>query len=238
MKKILVLLLTLVLCLAGCSSASGGPTDPITFEFENGMVRFKGDPVVFSEYKGYICDVRGGSGGLDYTMMLEMGNDFTNHTWNTVPVLEENMDTYKDKVFYVEYQGTKFTMMEQTTEEYITAIQVYAKGTDKNQLAVFASGYIDKVPLTEGFIYIDCGSFIAGNDYSAATVRPTEYVIPGVMKISAPSFNCNSTVTLTQGKKEYTVQMGSSDKYDYYLIDGVQIQIAKGCMVTDYIKFK
>ena len=238
MKKILLLLMICVVCLTGCSSAAGGPTDPITFEFENGQVKFDGSPVLFTEYKGYECNINGGSGGLSYTMALEMGDDFTTHTWNTVPVLEENMDKHKDKVYYVEYQGTKFTMMEQTTAEYITAIQVYTKGTDRNQVAVFAAGYIDKVPLTEGFIYLDCGTFKVGNEYSAATVRPAEYVIAGVLKVSAPSFNCNTTTTITQGKKEYSVQMGSSDKYDYYLIDGVQIQSAKGCIITEYITFK
>lgn len=238
MKKILVLLLTLVVCLSGCSSASGGPTDNITFGFENGQVRFKGDPVVFTEYEGYMCKIDGGTGGLNYSMILEMGNDFTTHSWNTVPVLEENMDKHKDKVYYSEYQGSKVTMMEQTTADYITAIQVYTKGTDKNQVAIFAAGYLDKIPLTEGYIYIDCGSFVAGNDFSAAIVRPTEYVIPGVMRISAPTFSCSGTTTLTVGKKSVEAQTGSSEKYDYYIIDGVQIQLAKGCAIDEYIKLK
>ena len=237
MRKKLLLILALVLCLTGCSS-NAGPEDDVTFKFENGSITYGGKPVTFTEYKGYEAVVEGGTGGVDYTLILEAGNDITSISVNTQSILEENMDNYKGKLYYTEYLGSKITMAEQVDENYIEICQAYVKDIDPGLAATYCASYIDDIPLTNGKIKVDCGDFIVGNDYDAFVVRPDHVIIPSMLKVSVGTYNCSETVTIVQNNKEYQVQKGSSSKYDYYQYGEYLIQLASGLDFSSYITFK
>lgn len=237
MKKMLMLIMVLVLCLTGCSS-NIGPTDNVTFKFKDGLITYNGSPVTFTEYHGYRAIVEGGTGGLTYELMLEAGNDVTSISVNTQSVLEENMDNYKGKFYYTEYLGTKFTMADQVTKDYFEICQTYGDGLDPGLTATYCAKYIDDIPLTDGQIKVDCGDFIVGNDYDQFIVRPDHVVIQSMLKVSVGTYNTSETVTVVQNNKEYQLQKGSTAKYDYYVYGDYLIQLAAGLDISSYITFK
>ena len=234
----LALMLILATCLTGCSSGGSGPTADITFKLEDTGVTFKGKAVPFTEYSGYTAKIENGAGGASYTMTLEAGNDLTSISVNTQSILEENMDKIKNRYYYTEYLGSKITMAEQVSDEYIEIIQVYVDGIDSKVAATYCSNYMEDIVLTNGKVKLDCGDFIVGNDYDTLTIRTDYAVIPSVLKVSKGTYECNQTHTITQGKKEYQLQKGSSGKYDYYMYDGYLIQLAAGLDISSYITFK
>ena len=237
MRKKLLLILALVLCLTGCSS-NAGPEDDVTFKFEDGVITYGGKPVTFTEYNGYSATIEGGTGGLNYSLILEAGNDVTSISVNTQSILEENMDTYKGKFYYTEFLGSKMTMAEQVTEDYFEICQAYIKGIDAGLAATYCASYIDDIPLTNGKVKVDCGDFIVGNDYDTFVVRADHVVIPSMLKVSVGTHDCPETVTVVQDNKEYQLQKGSSSKYDYYQYGEYLIQLASGLDISSYITFK
>lgn len=237
MKKKLMLIMVLVLCLTGCSS-NVGPDEDVTFKFEDSTITFAGKPVTFTEYNGYSATIEGGLGGINYSLMLEAGNDVTSISVNTQSILEENMDKYKGKFYYTEYLGSKLTMADQITPEYFEICQAYITGVGEDLAATYCAKYIDEIPLTNGKIKVDCGDFILGNDYDSFVVRQDHVIIPSMLKLSKGTYECNETYTLVQDKKEYQLQKGSSSKYDYYMYDGYLIQLSAGLDLGSYITFK
>lgn len=237
MKKKLMLIMVLVLCLTGCSS-NPGPDDDVTFKFEDGKINFNGKPVEFTEYNGYSATIEGGLGNCNYSLMLEAGNDVTSISVNIQSILEENMDKYKGKFYYTEYLGSKITMADQVTPEYFEICQAYLDGVSKELAATYCAKYIDEIPLTNGKIKVDCGDFILGNDYDSFIVRQDHVIIPSMLKLSKGTYDCTETYTLVQDKKEYQLQKGSSSKYDYYMYDGYLIQLSAGLDLGSYITFK
>jgi hypothetical protein len=148
------------------------------------------------------------------------------------------MDKYKGKFYYSEYLGSKFTMAKDLGNDNWSVCQVVTQGLSTSVIAVYASDYIDSIPLTNAQVYCDFGDFVFGNEYSAVTVRTDCALINGVAKVSLGTYNTTTSVSITQDNKEYQLMKGSSSKYDYYTYNGYLIQLAAGLDISQYITFK
>lgn len=238
MKKLFPIFLLLVLCLTGCSSSKLGPNDDVTIKWENGVMSWNGKTFSVDEYAGYNAFAEAGSGGLNYTMMIDAAKDVTNISCNYQGILEENMDKYKDCFYYSEYLGSKLTIARRVDENNFLVCQANTNGQNGQLVATYAEEYLSSVPLTNGQVYVDFGSFIFGNAYDSVIVRPTEAIVAGVARVSQDTYNCTTPVTVIQDNKEYQLMKGSSAKYDYYTYDGYLIQLAGGLDISSYVKFK
>lgn len=236
MKKILPILLILLLCLTGCSS-SADPNAPIVIGWENGTMSYKGKTFTVDSYKGYTAMVSTGMGGLSYNIFLDTANDVTSISCNTQSILEENMDKYKGCFYYTEYLRTQFTMAKNIGETSWAVVQCPMNGLDKTVVATYAEKYISDIPLTNGVVNVDFGSFKFGTEYDTVEVRTDCALIPGLIKVSQGTYDCSTPVTIVQGKKEYQLMKGSSSNYDYYMYDGYLIQSVAGLDIATYITF-
>ena len=238
MKKVLMLLMILTLCLTGCSSVNVGTSDNITVKWENGVISYKGNIMPVTEYNGYSGQAVGSDGSI-WTLMLDPAKDFTSITTNTQMIMEENMDTYKDYKYYLEYLNTQMTFAGTADENYKkVAMTTSTTGINADLLKTIAADILDNVPMTNGFVQVDFGPFVFGTEFDVVTVRPDCALIPGVIKVSQGSYETTSTVSIVQDKKEIQVPYGSSQNYDYYVYEGYLIQIVKGLDISTYIKFK
>lgn len=230
-------MLLLCLLLTGCSSGVG-PTDNITVKWENGVITYKGTVLPVTEYHGYKAFIESGLGGEHYTFTIENVPDVTSISVNTQSVLEENMDKYKGKFYYSEYLDSRLTMAKDLGSDHWGICQMPLTVTAKDVGATYASDYLDTIPLTMGMLYVDFGSLVLGTEYDSVVVRPDGALITGIIKVSNGTYNCTTPVTLIQDKKEIPLMKASTNKYDYYMYDGLLIQIAAGLDPTTYIKFK
>lgn len=237
MKKMLPILLLLLLCLTGCSNTAD-PSADVTIKWENGVMSYGGKSFDLDSYMGYQASVDSGQGGLSYTLMLDSAKDVTNIGVNTQGVLEENMDTYKGNFYYTEYLGSRLTMAKNLGGDNWGVCQVITQDTNAQLVATYAEEYLSKVPLTNAQVYVDFGDFVFGNAYDIVEVRPDCALISGVAKVSQGTYDCNTPVSVVQGKKEYQLMKGSSAKYDYYTYNGYLIQLSGGLDISNYIKFK
>lgn len=237
MKKLLICLLTLTLCLTGCSSANIGSQDNITVKWENGVVSYKGTPMPIKSYRG--CDaVAIGSDGTEWKVWIDPARDFTSISTNTQSVLEENMDEYKGFKYFVEYLNTQFTIAGTVDADYKkVALTLNRDGVDENVTKVIGADILNSIPVTNGVVKVDFGPFVFGTDYDMVEVRPDCALITGVIKVSQGTHDTTSTTSIVQGNKEYQVSYGSSQNYDYYVYEGYVIQIVKGMDIGTYIQF-
>lgn len=231
---ILTLLLTL---LTGCSSKQNITSD-VTVNWESGVIKFGKEASALTEYAGYQATIENGNGGLTYTFMLDNAKDVTNISINTQGILEENMDKYKGKFYYTEYLGSKLTMASRLDGDDWIVCQVVTNGQPATAVAAYASDYIDSLKLTNAQVYVDFGSFKFGTPYDAVIVRSDCALIPGIIKVSQGTYNCQTPVSVIQNEKEYQLMKGSSTKYDYYMYDGYLIQVAMGLDISTYIQFE
>lgn len=237
MKKMLPICLLLFLCLTGCSSKAD-PNGAVTIKWENGVTSYNGTVFAVDEYNGYSAYTESGEGGLSYTQSIDSAKDVTHITVNAQGVEEENMTKYKGCFWYTEYLGSMFTMAKDLGNDNWSVCQVVTNGTAPELCATYTEHYVSNVPLTNGQVYVDFGSFIFGTDYDVVIVRPTCALITGVAKVSQGTYDCNTPVSVMQNNKEYQLMKGSSAKYDYYMYDGYLIQLSAGLDPAQYIKFK
>ena len=221
----------------GCSKQD--PNESITIKWDNGTTSINGKDVYFSEYTGQYALIKDGMGGFSYSMTIDTSKDVTTLSKNTAGILEENMDKFKKKFYFVEYMGTRFTMAASIGEDIWSVVQVSDQSGDNTMtIAAYASDYIDNIPLTYGPVYVDFGSLVFGNEYAEVKVRPDGALITGVIKVSNDYHDCTEPYTVIQDEKEYQLMKSSSSKYDYYTYDGITIQIASGLDIQEYIQFK
>ncbi len=237
MKKIVPVLMLLLICLTGCSSGYD-PAADVTIKWENGVTSYKGTTFAVDSYNGFSAKAASGQGGLGYTLTLDAANDVTSITVNTQGILEENMDKYKGGYYYTEYLGSNLTYAREVGTGTWAVCQVLTNGTEPSLVSTYAEQYVSSVPLTNGQVYVDFGSFVFGTDYDIVEVRPDCALISGIAKVSMGTHDCSTPVTVTQNNKEYQLMKGSSAKYDYYLYDGYLIQLSGGLDISSYIKFK
>lgn len=238
MKKWLPMLLLLALCLTGCSSGSANPDEDVTIKWENGVMSYKGTTFAVDSYSGYEAHVGSGTGGLSYDITIDTATDVTNITLNYQGIVEENMDKYKGGFSYSEYLGSILTYARSIGKDTWSVCQVRTQGTDLTLCQTYAEQYVSNVPMTNGQVYVDFGSFIFGNSTDLVEVRPDCALISGIAKVSLDTHDCSTPVVVVQGKKEYQLMKGSTAKYDYYQYDGYLIQIAGGLDISQYIQFK
>lgn len=234
MRRLLPMCLLLVLLLTGCSS-SVDRTGSVTVKWENGVVSYGGKTLTLDEFEGYTATVTGPD-GCRYNMAIENTPDITNLSINYQQVLEENMTSLKGGLWWTEYLGSYMCyakMVEKDTCVYCTSYP-----TDSNMAANYAAQFVEDIPMTMGQVYVDFGDFVFGNDYDIVTVRNDACLIRGIAKVSIGTYNCNTPVTVTQGKKEYQLMKGSSSKYDYYQYGDYLIQVGMGLDISNYIQFK
>ena len=236
MKKKVIALLLCVLCLTGCSSVN--PSSDVTVGWDNGVITYNGKSTALTEYKGYEATITNGGAGLSYRLSLDSATDVTNISVNYQGIVEENMDKYKGKFYYTEYLGSSFTMAKDLGNDNWGICQVITKGNSANMIATYASNYLDDIPLTNGQVYVDFGSFKFGTEWDTVVVRNDCALIAGTAKVSNGTYDCTQTVSVIQGNKEYQLMKGSSTKYDYYTYDGYLIQLSAGLDITQYITFK
>lgn len=237
MRKRLTIFLLLALLLTGCSSKVD-PSSDVTIKWEDGVISYGGKSFDVTEYNGYSATVEGGKGGLNYTLTLDNAKDVTNITVNSQGVLEENMDKYKGGYAYSEYLGSLCTYARNVGGDNWAVCQVYTNGLAVDLCTTYSEEYVSSVPLTNGQVYVDFGSFKFGNNYDVVIVRKDCALITGIAKVSKGTYECNTPVTVIQGKKEYQLMKGSSSKYDYYMYDGYLIQLAGGLDISTYVQFK
>ena len=147
------------------------------------------------------------------------------------------MDKYKGCFSFQEYLGSQTTMAKSLGNDYWAVIRGQGSGGNYNMVQVNMYNNIESTPLTNGQVYVKYDGFTFGSEYDSVIVRPDCALITGLIKVSAGSYNTTDTVSVVQGKKEYQLQHGASQKYDYYVYNGMLIQIAKGLDLSSYIKF-
>ena len=235
-KKLTLLLMTLSVLLTACSSKYD-PRADYTCKWEAGSVKFGGTAVQVSEYNGYDCTIENGNGGVTYNFTLDTtAKDPSNITVNTQGITLDNMSSYKDKYFYLEYLGSLMTMTKSLgADNGYMVCQANIKGMDSNLIAKYMSDYMDAIKLTEGFVYCDVGPFTVGNNYSQLVIRPDCCLVAGVIKVSQDTKGATTPVQVTLGNKTVDMMMTSTEKYDYYEYEGFLIQIAKGVSPSEYI---
>lgn len=240
MKKKLLILMTLCLCLMGCSSSSSDPTKSVTLGWKDGVITFDDKATGLTYYNGMSGMVDSGNGGITYRFSLDIATDVTNITVNTQQIIEENMNKYKGKFYYLEYLGSEFTMASNIKDDYwaICQASIGVSGLDPQLAATYASDYIDSFPLTQGAVYCDFGKFKFGNEYATCEIRSDGAVIQGVMKVTKTPHTFNDVTVVTQNEKDYTLDYESTKEYDIYGYDGFTIMCAKGLNLSEYITFK
>lgn len=238
MKKALLILLASLLLLTGCSSGSGNVSKGVTVKWRDGVISFNGKDSDLTEYGGYYANAAGGKAALDWQLKLDTATDVTNITDNVQGILEENMDKYKNMFYYTEYLGSLFTGAESKGGDNWYIVRTATNGLSPSAIAAYAKEYINSVPLTNGSVTIDFGSFTLSSQYDVVIARTDCCLITGIIKVSKGYYDCQNPVSIMQGKKEYQLMKGSSANYDYYMYDDYLIQISAGLDITQYIKFK
>ena len=230
-KSLLILLMMLSVLLTACSSKYD-PNMPYTCKWENGMVKCSGNPIAVESYTGNIATVNG------YNMSLDMNaKDPSNILVNTQGVTLDNMTKYKDKYYYLEYLGSKMTMVKPIIEGSVYMVSQAVVDGDEGLTSKLMSDAMDSINLTNSTLYCDFGPFTLGNDYSEVKVTSEGASISGQIKVSLGSKGATTPVQITSGKKTVDMMMTSTEKYDYYEYEGYLIQIAKGLSLSEYITF-
>lgn len=223
--------------LVGCSK-SADPTQNVTVKWENNVISYKGTPMNVSSFSGSKATLE--KGGTTYNLMLDQAKDYTSISVNTQSITEENMDKYKDAVYYTEYLGSDYTMARKINDDYIGVVQCIVNGIPTTTLNQEAYSMLTTTPLTDKYVYVDFGDFTFGTGYDEVEVRPDCALISGVVKISktAPKSECTEDYVITQNNKQYQLKKGSSKKMDYYTYNDFTIQCTQGTSPETYIQFK
>lgn len=237
MRKKLLILLLLAMCLTGCSKGVD-PTQDVTIKWEDGVTSCNGTTFTVDSYVGYAARVEAGEGGLTYDLSLDEAKDVTSLTVNVQQILEENMDSYKDCYYYSEFLGSKMTLAKNVGPDLWAVCQAVTNGNPLNLVATYSEIYVSTVPLTNGQVYVDFGDFVFGTAYDTTEVRPDCALISGIAKVSKGTYDCTTPVTVVQDNKEYQLMKGSSSKYDYYQYGDFLIQLTGGLDISTYVQFK
>lgn len=235
MKKILPVFLLLLVCLTGCSSDSDGN---VVIKYSNGVYTYKGKAMVTDEYKGYEANITTPDAiGGTYSMTMDSAKDVTNLSVNFQQVLEENMDKYKDCYYYAEYLGTQVTMAQPIGNDQWRVIQGHTASDMSTAMPKLLYEYLTTTPLTNGSVTVQYDGFKLSSEFDTIIVRKDCALITGIIKVSEGTYDTTDTVSIVQGKKEIQLQHGASQKYDYYVYNGMLIQILKGMDLSTYIQF-
>lgn len=235
MKKILLILSMLAMCLTGCSKKVG-PTDNIVVGWDNGTITFGGEVSDVSEYYGSTAKAL--VGGNEYNFALDNAADVTTITLNAQGIQEENMNKFKEWFYYSEYLGSMATYAKSLGDDYWMTCQVVTNGMDATAIAANVDKQGKVLQLTSGVVNCDFGPFVFGNEFETVSVRKDCALIPGLVKVSNVPKGCTEAYTFVQDNKEYAATKMSTGKYDYYDYEGYCIQIVAGMDVQQYIKFK
>lgn len=234
-KRLLALLILVVMLLQGCSS-SYDPNGPLTMEWENGSIKYKGKDTGLTAYYGYSAEAIGGQGGIDYNFSLDTDcASVANITPNTQGVEEADMSSYKKIKYYQEYLGTKLTAAEEVADQTYNVCQCYLNGNNPELAIQYVGQYMDNLRMTNGSFYVDFGPFTFGSGYDSIKLTNEGASVSGTIKITQGSKGAATPYTLTQDKKSANMMMTSTEKYDYYEYEGYLIQIAKGIDLSTYI---
>lgn len=236
MKKRIILLLSIVLLLTGCSSYD--PNKEVKVGWADGTITYNGKPTQLTMYMGTVAEANPGNGGQEYYFSYEPGAaDASNISANTQGILMQDMVKYNGKWYYTEYLGSKFTMAQEIASNTFQICQVMLTSTT-DLTAKYASDYLDTFCLTEVNYKVDFGDFYFGSGYEMPKITNEGSSISGIAKVSVGSKGASEPFELVQGDKTYTFMKTSTEKYDYYEYNGFLIQLAGGISLSDYITMK
>lgn len=234
---VICILLLLLTVIAGCG-ASYDITKDITIEWDNGPM-YKGKAIPTTLYRGYEATIEAGNGGLTYNFTLETDCvDPADITVNTQHIETANMDKYKDLYYYTEYLGSKLTAIKKVDDKAYLVCQTFTNGLSPQLIAQYIAEYAKAIPVTNGCIIVDYGTFTFGTGFELLNVKHDYVTITGTAKVSVGSRGGSETYTWMQGDKQFSCKVLRDKKYDFYDLDGYTIQLAKGVPLETYVVHK
>ncbi len=246
-KRIYALLLIFILAvsLVGCGKKAVTETldSPLTLEWKDGVIYYDGQPTDIIEHAGYYAKVTNPGNGATYTIAKDNATDPSQLLINTEGVLEENMNKYKETLWWTLYLQSIFVQIKDYGNDNWKTAECATEGRPAESLTIAGLEYMDNIPLTDKYVVCDFGEFTASSEWDEAFVKESGYVIKNVIKVTSIDkmnlpVECNESYMLYSGSGAYEWKVGHTQKFDYYTYGNYAIQIAAGVSIDAYITFK
>ncbi len=235
MKKASLLIVLLIFCsvvFTGCSKTSN-----LKVSCDGSAVLFNGTPTGLSEWAGttasHIIDEYF---SIKYYICDEGPEDCPH---NTAGVLPENMTKKGKAKYYSLYFDTYVYMYYPCGDFWIEGVGgVTQEGRySLAQIVEYMYADMESMVLVDSIPSVDyMGKLSIATDSWEFKVRPTEVVLPGVLRVKKDdgSKKLNSSAKIG----DVTVAALNTAQYDYYKYDDILIQVASGIDINAYIKIE
>jgi hypothetical protein len=228
MKRLLLMLLTMsfMISLAACSGSGN------KVSVQNGVITVNGKAITVDEYTGWEAKQTLLSGATVTYSVCSSIQDCPN---NMSGILYDDMTVYKGGRYFSQYLGTEimahfpygdefiecYAMQEMNQSEIEPLVQQIYESSQTLKLGTVSSvDYEGKVFLiTEGYPFI---------------VRPTEIVIPNVIRISKGVTDTNETVDFGG----IMLSMRKGQNFNYYQYGEYVIQLGNAYSLESFILLK
>lgn len=234
MKKIFLQILILsigLFSLIGCGKAKD-----INISCTGNGILFDGELVKLTEWGGYTAKHQVDEQLEINYYICEGGPDDCPH--NNAGVLPENMSKKKKASYYALYFDTYVYMFYPCGDYWMEGVgMLYEEGRySKQQIVEYMYNDMVSMVLTNDAKTVKFADMVE-IDLSAwdFKVRPTEVVIPGVLRVKTNDDSVRMTGSTTIGN--ISVTTASSANYDYYKYKNILIQISAGIDIEAYVRF-
>lgn len=226
----------LILSISLFSFVGCGKSKDVIVSCSGNGILFNGETVKLTEWGGYTAAHQVDDKFEIRYYICDGGPEDCPH--NNAGVLPENMSKKKKASYYALYFDTYVYMFYPCGDYWMEGVGV-----------LYEEGRYSKQQMVE-YMYNDMTAMVLTNDAKSVKfadtvevdlsswdfkVRPTEVVIPGVLRVKMNDDSVKMTGSTTIGNVSLTT--ASSANYDYYKYKDVLIQISSGINVEAYIKF-
>ncbi len=234
MKRVFMWILSIsigLFSMAGC-----GGTKALSVVCSGSGILFNGSVVGLTEWGGSRASHKVDEQFTVTYYICENGPDDCPH--NNANVLPENMSAKKKAKYYALYFDTYVYMFYPCGDYWMEGVGILGEEGrySKQQMVEYMYNDMSMMVLTDNVESIKFADTVE-IDLSSweFKVRPTEVVIPGVLRVKLD----DASVKMTGSKKlgNIVVTTASSANYDYYKYKDVLVQISTGIDVAAYIKF-
>lgn len=224
---------SLLLCLmAGCFVACGDEG----IKSVDGKIVINGKVTELTEWSG--TDARHKVADNFEINYYQCSGPLDDCVHNTARVAKEDMDRYKKSYYYALYLRTQVYVMRPDGKKFKEGFGIISAPDDYQLEYMVKVMYEDLSNLVFDFNVKTVGFNNVVNvnvDGLNFAVRQNEVVIPGLLRVTADSETHPEAADVLLGAK--AAKMYSTNRYNYYLVDGVSIQIIKDDDVMKYISF-
>lgn len=228
-RKLLVVSLISVICLAGCSNGSD------TLYTTDGVVYNNKKAVPVTEHGGTTAKsvLAGGQYDIEYCFH-EKYEDCPNNGKN---VIEGNVTVFDKKkaiTYFSTYLNSEWTVHRKMSKGFMCGSVITESEAESNLILSQMSAEIMNMDLSIEYTKAVMDNCIEVTNFPEVRVRPNEISVPGMFKIVKDTIKTDKTAQVG----EITVGFVTKGNYDYYQWNEYVVKAQKGYDISQCITFK